>query len=296
MPSNGRRCEGDLRTGADCELKKDGSGEKCTLNSACDKCREWRCKTHCRCGRQGTATGRSAARSRSRPQAKAKAKPQARPAQPQEVVALRPRGRPASLATDVFDDGSWRARLLEDISGASSVLVASYTYDDPDFQAAFLKRLRGRAGFSLELMVDLQTFEARTCRHQRPRLLELQRPLRWGLGISILVELPARSEGIQAEAPKCMLLGGLICCPKTHEARCEGLPLQGPGRARGVRRECALGQHAHEGRCAGWACCLQWQCQLDQERIVFFKLDRLVAGRALVKRFIAMSPRFEKAG
>ena len=129
------------------------------------------------------------------PQAKAKAKARARRlAQPaEEIVVPRPQGRPASLDAEVFVDAAWRSRLLRDIGGASSVLVASYTYDDPDLQEAFLKRLRGRAAFSLDLLVDLQTFEARTCRHQRPRLLELQRPLRWGLGLRAIVELPTRS-------------------------------------------------------------------------------------------------------
>ena len=276
MPSKARRCKGDLDTGEDCDLKKDGSGEACTLNSACDKRREWRCKAHCRCGRQGTATGRSAARSRSRPQAKAKA--QARPAQPQEVVALRPRGRPASLATEVFDDGSWRAKLLEDISVASSVLVASYTYDDPDLQAAFLKRLRGRAAFSLDLLVDLQTFEARTCRHQRPRLLELQRPLRWGLGLKHQWSYQGEVKLLSLRPSSLFLLLALAALPRPHEARCEGLPLQGPRRARGVRCERTLGQHAHEGCSAGWACCLQWQCQLDQECVFFSRLTALLQG------------------
>ena len=114
------------------------------------------------------------------PQAKAKAKAQARrPAQAaEEIVVSRPQGRPASLDAEVFLDAAWRARLLEDIGGASSVLVASYTYDDPDLQSAFLRRLRGRAPFFLELLVDSQHFEGRTCKHQRPRLLELQRPAR----------------------------------------------------------------------------------------------------------------------
>ena len=120
------------------------------------------------------------------PQAKAKAKARARRvAQPaEEIVVPRPQGRPASLDAEVLVDVAWRPRLLEDIGGASSVLVASYTYDDPDLQSAFLRRLRGRAAFSLELLVDSQHFEGRSCKHQRPRLLELQRPAR-GLAIEL---------------------------------------------------------------------------------------------------------------
>ena len=179
--SKGRRCKGDLHTGARCKRKKDGSGEAATLNSACSRCREWRCRAHCRCGRQGSATGRHAPRPGLQPRAKAKARPApapaSAPASANEVAVPRPVGRPAALSTEVFMDNSWRARLLADLDTASSVLLASYLYDDPELQAVFLRRLRGRAPFSLDLLVDSSMFEARTCCHQRPRLLELHRPL-----------------------------------------------------------------------------------------------------------------------
>ena len=180
MPSKGRRCLGILR-GAKCKRARGGTGEAVTLNKACSRCREWRCREHCRCGRQGTATGRAAARCACQPQAKAAAKAQASPAQPEEVVVPKPLGRPAAQDTQVFSDNAWRAQVLEEIASASSVVVASFTFDDPALTEALLKRLRGRAAFSLDVLVDSQTFEALTCRHQRPRLVELQRPLRWCL-------------------------------------------------------------------------------------------------------------------
>ena len=62
----------------------------------------------------------------------------------------RPLGRPASLGVEVFSDSSWRARLVEDVNSASTVLMASYLYDEPGLQQAFERRLAGRAEFSLE--------------------------------------------------------------------------------------------------------------------------------------------------
>ena len=87
----------------------------------------------------------------------------------------RPLGRPAALGVEVFSDSSWRARLVEDVNSASTVLMASFVYDEPELQQAFERRLAGRAEFSLELLVDAGQFNERNSVHQRPRLLELQR-------------------------------------------------------------------------------------------------------------------------
>ena len=65
---HGRKCLGPRwapRT--KCARRRDGSGKACTLNKACEKCGEWRCRAHCKCAEQGGLSGRQAARTKSAP-------------------------------------------------------------------------------------------------------------------------------------------------------------------------------------------------------------------------------------
>ena len=64
-------------------------------------------------------------------------------AQAPSVVA--PVGRPASLAVEVLAGAAWFGRLLDDLGIASSVTLASYTYDEPAIQAILERRLRSNA-------------------------------------------------------------------------------------------------------------------------------------------------------
>ena len=176
-----------MRSHLKCRLARDGSKNAICLNKACKRCREWRCRSHCRCGREGTATGRAAAR----PCAAAavqRAGAKAAPRPPQlavEALATNPVGRPATTSADVFADNSWRQGALEEVAKASKVLLASLSYDDPAFQEVFLKRLRGRAPFSLEVCVDAERFTQRGTVHQRPRLEELRRQGRIFVGCAL---------------------------------------------------------------------------------------------------------------
>jgi len=62
---------------------------------------------------------------------------------------------------------------VEEVRGATSVDAATYLYDHPDLQAVFLKRLRGRGEFSLDMTVDRQEYTRGKMRYMGPRLREL---------------------------------------------------------------------------------------------------------------------------
>ena len=163
------------------------------MNKACPRCREWRCRKHCRCGRNTTVGGRAAARgvrgdeAEAVPQAQAKAKAvprakakaelraSARPEAVSLVPVSRPPGRPSGLSLDVFTDSSWMDAFLEELKQASSVQLASFIFDDPDCSAGLARRLKSASTFSCDMVVDRSHFEGRTSVYQRPRLLELKK-------------------------------------------------------------------------------------------------------------------------
>ena len=62
MPAKSRRCLGVINGTLKCTLARNGSKAPIVVTRACRRCREWRCRTHCRCGRQGHLQGRQAAR------------------------------------------------------------------------------------------------------------------------------------------------------------------------------------------------------------------------------------------
>ena len=56
---------------------------------------------------------------------------------------------------------------------AKEVELASYMYDHPKVQDVLLKRLKGRAPFTLNVLVDAEMFASRSTRRQKPRLTAL---------------------------------------------------------------------------------------------------------------------------
>ena len=74
----------------------------------------------------------------------------------------------------MFGSTSWRQRALSEVRGAQRVLLASYVYDDPYFQAVLLEKLQARGPFALEVWVDEKAFKAGWCTRQRTRLLALR--------------------------------------------------------------------------------------------------------------------------
>lgn len=179
MPSKGRKCT-LINSTVLCTLARDGSGDPIKVTSPCRACGEWRCKTHCRCGRQGTALGRRAPRP-GQPQAaaaKAVAAPKALAKAAAKAVAA-PRAflqaASASSTFQVFNESTWLQQCLGEMQDAGSVLIASMVFDEPSLCDALLSRLRApAAAFTCQVVVDRQNFRQRLSRHQRPRLLELQ--------------------------------------------------------------------------------------------------------------------------
>ena len=182
MPSKGHECEGVLGNGHRCRMSRDGKGHAIRLNKACRVCGEWRCRTHCKCGREGTAHGWQAPRGRvpeaEQPRPKAKARPrstESRPIPPSEpVYSVVPAGRPAQLDTEVYADAAWWPVLLAEVAEASHVLISVYLYDANDLHSILVRRLRGRSPFALQMLVDKEGYDERTAPRQQPKLLELQ--------------------------------------------------------------------------------------------------------------------------
>ena len=139
-------------------------------NGRCHKCKERRCKKHCKCGRDGQWAPRSGPRS-GPGAAAAEAAPVAAPTVAPAVRT--PVGRPAPLTVKDFGEGEWLDAAIAEIPGASSLDVATMIFDDPGFAAAVERKLRGRSEFSCSIVVDRAQYEQRTSRYQRPLLRHL---------------------------------------------------------------------------------------------------------------------------
>ena len=181
MPAKGRRCPGVIKGTVKCTLARNGSGDPIVVTGACRGCGEWRCRTHCGCGKQGHAQGRQAARpgapagAKVQPKTTAHAKICTRPGHPAVPCTPPIVGRPSALSVETYTDDSWMAKLASEIQTAGVVHVSSMIVDDPDFCTAVGRRLRGRGSFACTVVVDKSQYMKRTSRFQRPRLLELQR-------------------------------------------------------------------------------------------------------------------------
>ena len=175
MPTHA--CKGVLHSGRQCTLSRAKPGQPICIRGPCDRCRESRCRTHCRCGRNGTAKGRQAGRPTSRASATA-ASPSAvsssATSAPASGLGLAPVGRPAALTYTLMTIHAWWEQLIEAVSGATEVYLATLVFDHSAFTAELLRRLKGRAPFAVTLMVDKESFEKRDAPHQRPRLRELR--------------------------------------------------------------------------------------------------------------------------
>jgi hypothetical protein len=172
MPSKGPTCIGVIRTIQKCKLSRAIPGNSICIKGPCGKCGEQRCRTHCLCGRQGTAKGRKKARPRTLATRRG-VSVAAEPAEPAAHPLLLPaRGRPANVGAEVLSDGVWMPRVLADVRDAHSVVASSLCVDHPQFCALLKRRLAN--GATVTIMVDRQYFSARSAPRQRPRLLELQ--------------------------------------------------------------------------------------------------------------------------
>jgi hypothetical protein len=173
MTSKGASCLGELPSKARCTLGK--GGNPIFIPGRCKRCTEKRCRTHCKCGRKGTAKGRSAGR----PKPTAKAKARAGPRNPDPPAVARsapaPSPRPPMMPTvAVYPRNMWQPKALEQVRFAEEVLYATYLYDDPYFHNVFLERLRSRGRFHLHLLVDQQAYQESVCKREHGKLLALK--------------------------------------------------------------------------------------------------------------------------
>ena len=127
-------CIGDIH-GSRCRRSRKHRGARCSIRGPCEFCGELRCRSHCLCGRAGTATGQNAARpgTGAPPQAKAKAKAKARVA-PAVALAAPPAphapvGRAGALSLEVLDTIEWYGAILQQVEYASEVVLATYMFD-----------------------------------------------------------------------------------------------------------------------------------------------------------------------
>ena len=165
----GAKCKGHFGSGRPCKASRSKPGQQVCIKGPCSVCNEPRCKSHCRCGRDGTAVGRAAARPGHGAQKFGVPAVVSRSAPPTASGSRLP-----SLDVEVLEGDVWFARLAEDIRQAASVVIGSYTYDEPEIQTALERRLRSRA-CDVEVFVDHEEFDKGTTRHERSRLLALQK-------------------------------------------------------------------------------------------------------------------------
>ena len=138
MPS--AECVGDLPSGRPCSLGKHGGKVKLKGTGRCKKCQEKRCRIHCRCARLGRLHGR--ARGRAKGLAKARL---ARP--PPAVAPVRPvlpvlpvlPARPLQTC-EICSRAEWWSQMVADVQKATSVVVASLSYDHPKLHKSLLRR------------------------------------------------------------------------------------------------------------------------------------------------------------
>ena len=124
MPGH-THCVGIIHSGLQCTLSRKHPGQPISLRAPCTRCHERRCRTHCRCGRTGTAVGRAGGRpapkAAAAPQPKAKAKPKAMPkavAVPPPVVVAGPAGPMSQLSMERLRPPEWHRAIVEAVATA----------------------------------------------------------------------------------------------------------------------------------------------------------------------------------
>ena len=178
------QCLGQLRpTKAPCTLARNGSGNPACCRKRCPKCKEQRCRAHCKCGRGGKATGRAGPRGY---QGKGNGSNALLP-----IRKCAP-ARSARQVVEVLDQTTWQALAAQQISKASSyVTLASTMYDSDVIHAALLRRLRRQPACACTVLVDKQDHKNGVCKTQGAKLAALL-----GLGAKVLLgtgrKLPRR--------------------------------------------------------------------------------------------------------
>ena len=167
-------CGGTL-SGRPCRASRKYPGERATIVGPCEVCEEKKCRKHCACGRDGTATGRNAARG-SPPQTPVPKVSSVALSQPlPEASVPRPVGRPSPLSLQMLTEQTFFEELLPAVRNANVMVGATFLYDDPALHSLLLARLGGQSEFDLTLFVDSQGTSGGICRYMKSRLRELAR-------------------------------------------------------------------------------------------------------------------------
>jgi len=161
-------CKGCFPSGRACRSSRAQPGQRATIKGPCPKCKESRCRFHCRCNRAGVAVGRSAPRGA---RARVAFVPAGAPDVFRQPSSSLPIGRPAALSVQLLDESTFFDDLFAELDGASEVHAATFQYDHPELHRRFLRCLRG--GMHLDLVVDRQVIS--TCRGMKTRLEELKK-------------------------------------------------------------------------------------------------------------------------
>ena len=157
-----------------CNLALDGSGGPIVLSRSCKTCGEWRCRSHCGCGRSATHAPRRNPRSaKKRPAATVQSECGVGSRDPVLPVAAAAASRRA-LAVDVLPGSTWFDAMLADTRRAASWVGASYMFDDPETKNVLLDRLRSPTPFECTLVVDARAHRENPPREQRRFLRALQ--------------------------------------------------------------------------------------------------------------------------
>ena len=160
--NHGQRCVGVWRSSVKCKRSKDGGG--IWLNKACEKCKEWRCKTHCRCGRRKAAVAASSS--------SASASSTQRTVAATSHATAAPVGRPAALGIMMLSIRAWWHQLVQDVGSAGDLLISSYMYDHKALHEALKKQLQ--AGCKVCILIDKSSFDSGKPYAQRSRLAALE--------------------------------------------------------------------------------------------------------------------------
>ena len=173
--SHGLECLGVINSSVKCKRsRRPNKNLPVVLTKVCSKCGEQRCKKHCKCGRSGTALGRSA------PRGDDVGKGVGRTLQVQartpSAVVVAPVGRASEKTScEVLDDATeLYERCCSDLKKASVVEVASYCYDSPAVQQVLLARLKGSAPFAVNLYIDKEMYAGKVPKRQKRCLRELE--------------------------------------------------------------------------------------------------------------------------
>ena len=140
--------------GSLCTLARNGSGEPCQAPRKCKRCKERRCKSHCRCGRLKEFGKSYRARPRTGSTTGMKKANGKKTSTAQTATLPLSSGSANAPSAKTYAEGTWLDLLVKEPPSAHKALLCSYLYDDDALHAALLKRLKCKDGFESTPALD----------------------------------------------------------------------------------------------------------------------------------------------